>query len=59
MNDKLMSRLEVKIQWLDGLGALINARATNWEPKDSEGTRYDREELKESTTSATSSYYLF
>ena len=44
-NDQLESRLTVEVQWPDGLGAFIEARAADRESKDWAGTRYDREEL--------------
>ena len=53
-----MSRLRVEVQWSNGLRALIEAGVANREPKDWEGIGYDREELRESTTSTKWSEYL-
>ena len=47
-----MRILTVEVQWSDGLGALIEVGDADRESKDREGTGYDREELRESTTSA-------
>ena len=45
-----MSRLAAEVQCPNGLGALIEVGAADWEPKDHAGTRYDREELREHAT---------
>ena len=53
-----MSRLIAQIQWLDGLGALIEVGATDRESKDQEGIGYDQEEMRERATSARWLEYL-
>ena len=53
-----MSRLAIEVQWPNGLGALIEARAADWEPKNWEGTVYDREELREHVITKWSEYVV-
>ena len=50
--------MTVKVQWPDGLGALIEARAADQEQEDRAGTGYDREELREHATARWSEYLV-